>query len=332
MRATTHHVQIAPFDHKSIMKSSRSSFSFSPAGFIPFRDRKVLDRVRRIRKEDITKHRNPDFRITVVPGADLEHLWITDMFFRIQTAMAADRPYVMIMPNPWPGYAKLARMLNRARVNCRRLHTFNMDEYANEHGEIAPETWELGFMHAFKKYFWSELDPKLRPPERNIQGPTDRNIGVYGKMIADLGGADICYSGPGWTGHLAFIEPDAPEFAGSLEEWKQMGPRVCTLSPFTIAQNSLHGSFGMSGDLCAVPPKAATIGPAEVIAAKHRIDMHAITIDGSFASWQRLTTRLVLHGPVTPRVPESILQTLRTDVWVSESIAENIEPRWDKGY
>ena len=45
--------------------------------------------------------------------------------------------------------------------------------------------------------------------------------------------------------------------------------------------------------------------------------MHAITVDGSFASWQRLMTRLVLHGPVTPLVPESILQTLRTDVWVS---------------
>jgi len=55
-----------------------------------------------------------------------------------------------------------------------------------------------------------------------------------------------------------------------------MGPRVCTLSPFTIAQNSLHGCFGMSGNLAAVPPKAATIGPAEVIAAKNRIDIHAI--------------------------------------------------------
>ena len=44
------------------------------------------------------------------------------------------------------------------------------------------------------------------------------------------------------------------------------------------------------------------------------------------------STRLILHGPVTPLVPESILQTLRTDVWVSESLAENIEPRWDKGY
>ena len=140
-------------------------------------------------------------------------------------------------------------------------------------------------------------------------------------MLADQGGADICYSGPGWSGHLAFIEPDAAEFAGDLEEWKRMGPRICTLSPLTIAQNSMHGSFGAGGDLWAVPPKAATIGPAEVIAAKNRFDQHALRIDGSRVSWQRMITRLVLHGPVTPRLPASILQTLRTDVLVSESAA-----------
>lgn len=315
------------------MKKQAAKFSYAPAQFIPFRDRAVIDRVRRIRRQDITRHRNPDFRITVHPDDDIEFLWITDMFHRIKTAMDAGRPLVMITPNPWPRYARLAYLINKFRVNCRRLHTFNMDEYANEKGEIAPETWEFGFMHAFKKYFWSRIDPKLRPPEKNVQGPTDRNIKVYGRMIADLGGADICYSGPGWTGHLAFIDPGAPEFAAAtLDEWKQLGPRVCTLHPLTIAQNSLHGSFGSSGNLAAVPPRAATIGPAEVIAARHRIDIHAIGVGGSFTSWQRFTTRLVLHGPVTPLVPESILQTLRTDVWLSESAAADIEPRWDLGY
>ena len=65
-------------------------------------------------------------------------------------------------------------------------------------------------------------------------------LGAKRVRIADMGGADVCYSGPGWTGHLAFVEPDAPEFDAPLEEWKQMGPRVCTLSPFTLAQNSLQ--------------------------------------------------------------------------------------------
>ena len=48
--------------------------------------------------------------------------------------------------------------------------------------------------------------------------------------------------------------------------------------------------------------------------------------------WQRLISRLALHGPVTPKVPESILQTLGTDVYVSETIARDIEPDWEKGY
>ena len=310
-----------------------SSFTFEPASFIPFRDTKAIARVRRIKRKDITHHKNPDFRIRVLPDTKIEGMWIDDIFQRIRKSAEEERRLVMIMPNPWPNYRKVAALINRHRVSCRHIHTFNMDEYADQDGNIAPATWKLGFGYAFKKFFVSAIDPKLRPPAKQVHLLSNRTLADYGKMIADLGGADICYSGPGWTGHLAFIEPDAPEFAAaSLAEWKKMGPRICTLSPLTIAQNSLHGCFGASGDLCAVPPKAATIGPAEVIGAKHRIDQHAITVGGSFQSWQRLISRLVLHGPVTPLLPASILQTLRTDVWVSKTAAADIEPRWDLGY
>lgn len=309
-----------------------TEFKFSPSPCIPFRDMDIVRRVRQIRREDMERHSNPDFHIHIVPDGDVEFLWMADMFHRLKTAGDEGRRLVMITPNPWPSYAKIAYLINKFRVDCRKLWTFNMDEYANEQGEIAPESWEFGFMYAFKKYFWQEIDPALRPPERQVNGPTTANINDYGKMLADVGGADICYSGPGWTGHLAFIEPDAPEFAGDLEAWKRMGPRVCTLSPFTIAQNSMHGSFGAAGDLCAVPPKAATIGPAEVIASKNRLDMHAIRVDGSRVSWQRMITRLVLHGPVTPQLPQSILQTLPTEVYVAESAAQDIAPQWSIGY
>ena len=208
-----------------------------------------------------------------------------------------------------------------------------MDEYSDENGNVAPESYPQSFMGLIKKYFYLNIDKNLRPNEDHIKGPTTENIKYYGKMIEDLGGADICYSGPGWTGHLAFIEPDAPEFfTEDLEEWKNMGARIVTLSPFTIAQNSLHGSFGMSGDLALVPPKAATIGPKEVINSKHRVDFHALSINGTAVSWQRLITRLCLHGEVTPLVPQSILQTLKTDVYVSETIAQDIENNWEIGY
>jgi len=309
-----------------------AEFSYSPSKWVPFRDKEVLERVRKIKREDITRHPNPDFKISVLKDDDIEHMWIADMFYRIKRASDAGERIVIITPNPCPVYRKVVYLLNKFRVNCGKLYTFNMDEYANEHGVIAPESWRYGFMYSFKEYFYSRLDEDLRPPAEQVKGPTNENIDDYGKMIADMGGADICYSGPGWTGHLAFIEPDAPEFDAPLEVWKKMGPRVCTLSPFTLAQNSLHGSFGMSGDIALVPPMAATIGPAEVVGSKNRIDINALTVHGTTTSWQRLMTRLVAHGPVTPRLPTSIHQTLRTDFWISETSARDIEPDCDKGY
>jgi glucosamine-6-phosphate deaminase len=309
-----------------------STFSYEPSKWVPFRDTEVLERVRKIKKEDIAKHPNPEFKIQVVRDQDVEFLWVSDMFFRIKESADQERRLVLIMPNPAFTYRKVAHLINRFRVDCRNLFVFTMDEYADQDGRIAPESWPQGFMHQFKKYFYQEIDPELRPPESQVCGPTTGNIASYGKMIADLGGADACYSGPGWTGHLAFIEPDAPELEGDLEEWKKMGPRVVTLSPFTIAQNSMHGSFGRSGDLALIPPKAATIGPVEVIAAGYRMDMSALTVAGTSVSWQRLMTRLAAHGPVTPRVPTSLLQTLPTDFLIAETIAEDIAPDWTMGY
>lgn len=136
---------------------------------------------------------------------------------------------------------RVSSLINACNIDCRNIYAFAMDEYADEKGNIAPESWEFSFTNAMMRYFYYEIDKKLRPPKDHFVGFTNENLKEYGKMIDDLGGADICYSGPGWTGHLAFIEPDAPEFQGTLEEWKNMSARIVTLSPFTLAQNSLHG-------------------------------------------------------------------------------------------
>lgn len=307
-------------------------FDFNPSGWVPFKDKDEIARVANIKRTDIEKHSNPEFIIKVVPDADVDFIWLTDMVGRIKHAAETGNRLVMILPNPAPIYRHVARLINACNIDCSNIYAFAMDEYADEHGNIAPESWKFGFTNTMMRYFYYELKEELRPPKDHFVGFTNKNLKDYGKMIDDLGGADICYSGPGWTGHLAFIEPDAPEFQGTLEEWKNMSARIVTLSPFTLAQNSLHGCFGKSGNLAAVPPKAATIGPLEVIKAKHRMDVHAITVHGTTTAWQRFISRLVLHGPVTPLVPESILQTLPTDVFVSETIAQNIEVDWSKGY
>lgn len=309
-----------------------STFRFEPSAWVPFRDMAAIERVRAIKRADIERHANPRFKIRVVPDADVPFVWITKLFHLIKTKMDAGEPCVLILGNPNSRQRQLARFINTFRVDCRRLTVFIMDEYADQDGNAAPEDWAPGFMHSIKRHFWSQIDPALRPPEKQIVGPNARNIADYGKMIADLGHADACFSGPGWTGHLAFIEPDAPEFDAPLDEWLRMGPRLVTLSPFTIAQNSLHGYFGMSGDLAAVPPKAYTIGPAEVVNARYRMDTNALAVAGTDVSWQRFMTRLIAHGPVTPRVPTSLHQLLETDFYISENAARDVAPRMDREY
>jgi len=311
-----------------------NSFKFQPAPWVTYKDQAVLDRVRNIRREDMEKHENPDFHIKIVPNVTA--LWISDMVVRIRESDEKNEKLVMLLPNPAPTvYETVAEMINRFQINCRNVFTFNLDEWANEQGEVAPDSYPAGFNHSFLKSFFAKIDPKLRMPRENCCAPTTENINDYSKLISECGhgGADICYSGPGWAGHIAFVDPDTDEFASDdIDSFLRLGSRIVTLHPLTIAQNSLHGCFGCSGDIAHVPPKAATIGPADIVRCKNRMEMHDLNTMGTFSSWQRMVSRLVLYGPVTPKVPSSILQLLPTTVYVGESIAEPINILERVGY
>jgi glucosamine-6-phosphate deaminase len=307
----------------------RPEFEYTPSSAVPFRDRAACDRVRAITRETITNHPNPDLSIEVLPDADIAFMRIHDIFFRIKRSDDEDSRLVLILPQPHPQYRKVAWLINRFRVDCRNLYTFNMDEWADEDGKVAPETWPNGFMYAQLNNFYGLIDEDLRPPLDHIHGLNNRNIGSYGAMMEDLGGVDVCYGGIGWSGHIAFVDPGAPEFSGDLDEFVGMGARIVTLNPFTLAQSSLDPDFGMSGDWSWIPPKAATIGPKEVLSARLRSSWNSFTIDSTSVSWQRFSVRLALHGPVTPEVPASILQLGRTEAHLSESIAATIASAHD---
>ncbi len=157
-------------------------------------------------------------------------------------------------------------------------------------------------------------------------GPCDGVTCPRGTVCRGGRCVDLCDGGIGWSGHVAFVEPGAPEFAAaSLEEWKALGPRLVTLTPFTIAQACLDPDFGMSGDWANIPPKAATIGPAQVLGARLRNSWNHFTLGDTNVSWQRFTVRLAAHGPVGPHCPASILQEGPTHLYISEKIAQNIE-------
>ncbi|HEV8131978.1 MAG TPA: hypothetical protein VGQ81_12055 [Acidobacteriota bacterium] len=307
------------------MKSNRAAeqFSYQLAEFIPFRDRTVCERVRKIRREEICRHGNPQFQIRVIeePG-DFYFEFALDIVTRIRSALEAGRKFVGIFPvGPMPQYDIAARLINRLHISCHHVHTFNMDEYADQDGNSAPACWAGSFQTAMMENFFLKIQPELRPPLEQIHFPGSKNIQSYSRMIEDAGGADVCYGGIGWCGHIAFWEAHLGfEFGDDMSAYKRAGARVVELHPMTIMQNALH-SFG--GDWSCVPPKACTIGPRDILAARDR----SFWLDGYLGggiSWQRFIARLVAHGPVNTLVPGSILQEVAGTYTILGGVADDV--------
>ena len=314
------------------MVFGEDNFTFKPAEFYPFKDLEEIKRVRAITKEDILamngKHpSSPSMRLSVLRDEEAGIVMLTDIVKRIVDSDRYDRKVVMIMPNPSPMYRQAAYMLREMKVNCRNVKFYMMDEWADEDGNIAPLSYKAGFGNAFYRFFISNI-LDLGFKEENFIYHSNKTTPDFSKMLEQDGEADIVYSGPGWPGHLAFIDPVDDWFCDTMEEYCDQGAKVASLHPLTIAQNSLHGSFGYSGDIANVPPKGAMIGPRDVMKAKEVLDIHSITTAGSRVTWQRLTSRLCIFGKPSQDVPASILQ-LRdkpTHVVMSENLAATIEP------
>lgn len=300
------------------------AFTYDLAKFIAFRDLAECERVRQITKETITRHPNAEFKIRVIDDlGEFYGAFAVDIVSRIQQATQQGRTFVGIFPvGPMPQYPIAAELINRLRIPMHHVHTFNMDEYADQDGNTAPASWAGSFQKAMMEQFFLKIDPDLRPPLEQVHFPSTATIADYGKMIDDLGGADVCYGGIGWCGHIAFWEADLGlEFGDDLDSFRRAGPRIVELTPMTIMQNALH-SFG--GDWSWVPPKAATIGPAQIVGARAR----SFWLDGYLGggvSWQRFIARLCAHGRVNTLVPGSLLQTVPGTYTLYGPVADNVE-------
>lgn len=302
-------------------------FRFKPAPWLPHCDLPLeeLERVRSIKREDMEYTNENGYSVRVVMDPAL--CMVQDMFYRILKSDLEDKPFSMICPNQWPAaYSAVAEMLNKFNVSARNVHAFAMDEWADEEGNVAPLTYGAGLGYSFMNHFYGRIREDLRPPVDHWHTFNNDNCGVnvYSDMIDEItdGGVDVIYSATGWPGHTAFIDPGCKEFgADTLEEFLTLGSRIATQIPLTVCENSLFAPMGGSGDVWAVPPKSATIGPRDIMHAKERFEIHNfVNADGS--SWQRMISRLELYGPISKECPASILRLGKGTCYVSEAIAQ----------
>ncbi|MFJ2509261.1 glucosamine-6-phosphate deaminase [Arthrobacter citreus] len=189
--------------------------------------------------------------------------------------------------SPLPLYEQLAR---RSR-ELPRLRGFALDEYLG----LPP-----GHPQSYREVVRREVVEPLGLDPDDVQVPNgaaadpERAAADYDELIRAAGGIDVQILGIGGNGHLAFNEP------GSALDSRT---RVVELTASTREANARF--FPSLGD---VPAQALTQGLGTIREARSLILLAS-------GSGKADAVAAALTGPVTPRVPASVLQ-LHPDVTV----------------
>ena len=298
-----------------------NKFEFAPAEWLPLQDREMLDRVglESIENHQGNVYENPEFSLQVV--WDVHNYFATDLFQRIRMSDVQDKKLVIILPSPENAvFISCVEGLNKYNVSCRNVHIFFLYEYANEKGDVAP--WQSPYSRSghFMKYFYNRLKAELRMPMEQIHFWTKENTETYSDLIAAEGGADVAYTALSWSGGIGAIDNESFP-AETMEEFLAMGSRLVTPMMEMQAHDSLRGMFGCAGDIGNVPPKAVTVGPKDLAAAKERVDVEYLSACGGTPSLQKYPLKLALLGPICPANPGSMMRLFPGACYASVDVA-----------
>ncbi|MBN1557998.1 MAG: hypothetical protein JW951_07620, partial [Lentisphaerae bacterium] len=121
---------------------------------------------------------------------------------------AAGEMLTVICPAGPIDYAYCAEEIVRRGLSCENLRTLNMDEYVDPAtGSLIDTAHPLSFRRFMDERFFSRLPEDKRPRPENVLFPDPRAPEHTTELIDALGGADLCWTGFGITGHIAFNDP-----------------------------------------------------------------------------------------------------------------------------
>jgi len=254
----------------------------------------------------------------------------------ILRAQREGRAATLIVPvGPVDQFPILAKMINDERIDCRDVALINMDEYLTDDDQFVPADHPLSFRGYMDRAFYSLLDPALAPRTENRVFPDPRDCDAIQRLIEQRGGVDACFGGIGINGHIAFNEPPeeptpdpsqegkgsggnvaraatsaTPLLGGagggfSVEQFAALPTRVLSLARETRTINSVT----VGGGIEVVPRRAVTVGMKEILGAR-RLRFYCNR------PWQSAGVRRVLHGPITPACPASLLR-LHSDAMIT---------------
>lgn len=210
------------------------------------------------------------------------------------------RKVVFIVPvGPVGQFDLVAEACNAGGISLEDLIVINMDEYLLDDGHsFIPEADPLSFRRHMNAHFYDRLLPALAPPPEQRIFPDPADLGRIARVIDSAGGVDVAYCGVGINGHLAFNDPPEADEDDSIPAVGGSTTRVVRLTRETRLINSVTAA---KGNVDRIPRFASTVGMREILGArKVRVYMNR--------AWQCAISRKILCGPMTGRVPASLLQ------------------------
>lgn len=193
--------------------------------------------------------------------------------------------------SPVGTYRQLTEKYRSGDLDFSQVSTVNLDEYRG-----LPRDHEQSYYHFMYENLFQNVNIDLA--RTNIpdgtQEDAQKECSRYNQVIEALGGIDLQLLGLGHNGHIGFNEPS--------DAFEKLTHCV-DLTESTIEANK---RFFASAD--EVPRQAYTMGIQNIMQARKIL----LIVSGSDKA---KILKEALYGPVTPKVPASILQ-LHQDVTV----------------
>ena len=209
------------------------------------------------------------------------------------------RPTALIVPvGPTGQYPVFARLVNELRISLKEVHLFNMDEYLVSPEKALDTGHPMSFHGRMRAELYDRLDPELSVPEAQRVFPEPGHEAEFDARIVALGGIDLCLGGLGINGHVAFNEPPEPDADMTTDAFASLPTRVLPISRETRTINAVGY---LRGDIAGMPEWCITVGMKQILASR------AVYLALN-RPWQHGAAKRAFTGPVTARVPASLLQ------------------------
>lgn len=177
-----------------------------------------------------------------------------------------DGQTVIICPvGPIGQYPKFAEIVNRERISLKNCIFINMDEYLDEDFKTISYDNILSFHATMDRVLYSAIDPALVMPKEQRLFPEPGHEAELDAFIDNLEKVDLCLTGVGINGHIAFNEPPEADDDITDDGYKNIGTRCLNISRETITNN---GANKIRGALDAFPKHCITLGMKQLLKAK----------------------------------------------------------------